>query len=279
MTRGAAVDPRGRLIYLGSRRHAPDWKPFAEKFEDSLPILRAELDLRRTDTIGTIARPLTKTAAISPDGRSTVTAYVLDPLRTIDEWAVLSDGSLGVVRGHDYHVEWTRADGTRSSSAKLPFDWKRVDDADKQRIVDSAQTKLEQSLLDGSFIDNVESLSITKHPGAAPPVVAGGGGGGRGGADGRGGAGGRGGMPAFQGFTLAPREVIALDQIADYYPAIRTGAVTADLDDNLWILPTTSTQSQKGELVYDVVNASGALFERPESGAGFGTKTCVKSRT
>ena len=29
---------------------------------------------------------------------------------------------------------------------------------------------------------------------------------------------GRGGMPGFQGFTIAPREVIPLDQIADYYP-------------------------------------------------------------
>ena len=265
VTRGSAIDPHGRLIYLGSRQRAPDWKLTAEKFEDSLPIFRAELDLRRTDTIGRVARPLTKTAAISPDGRSTVTAYVLDPLRTIDEWAVLADGSIGVVRGHDYHIDWIRADGTRSTSAKLPFDWKRVEDSDKQRIVDSTQTKLEQSLLDGTFVDNVENLSVIRQPGRrTPPPSAGaaGVGGGRGGADGRGGAGGRGGMPGLQGFTIAPREVIPLDQIADYYPAIRSGAVTADLDGNLWILPTTSTQSQKGELVYDVVSANGELFER-----------------
>jgi hypothetical protein len=259
VTRGAAVDPRGRLIYLGSRARAPEWKPREQKFSDSLPILRADLDLRRTDTIGKIARPLTKTAAISPDGRSTVTAYVLDPLRTIDEWAVLADGSVGIVRGHDYHVDWIRPDGTTGASAKLPFDWKRVEDADKQRIVDSTQTKLEQSMLDGSFVDNVENLEVIRNPGTAPPIAAGGGGtaGGRGG-----GGGGGGGAMTFQGFTIAPREVIPLDQIADYDPAIRSGAVTADLDGNLWILPTTSTQSQKGELVYDVVNANGELFER-----------------
>lgn len=265
VTRGAAVDSRGRLIYLGSRTHAPDSRRDAEKFEDSLPILRADFDLRRTDTIGKVARPLTRTAAISPDGRSTITAFVLDPLRTLDEWAVLADGTVGIVRGHDYHVDWIRPDGTTGTTPRLPFDWKRVEEADKERIVDSARTKLEQSLLDGSFVDNVENLSITRRPGAAPPIASGGGGGGgRGGASGT--SSGRG--PAFSDFTIAPREVIPLDQIADYYPAIRSGAVTADLDGNLWILPTTSTQSRNGELVYDVVNSKGELHERVRLPAG-----------
>jgi hypothetical protein len=266
VTRGAAIDPTGRLIYLGARERLAGSKPLAQTFDDSLPILRADLDLRRTDTIGKIARPLTKTAAISPDGRSTVTAYVIDPLRTVDEWGVLADGTVGIVRGHDYHVDWIHPDGTRSASGKLPFDWKRVDDADKQRIVDSTQTKLEQSLLDGSFIDNVENVSVIRNPGAAPPPAATGGGS----AAGRGGSvsTGRSGTSAFQGFTLAPREVVPLAQIADYYPAIRSGAATADLDGNLWILPTTSAQSQKGELVYDVVNARGELSRRVRMPAG-----------
>ena len=60
VTRGSAIDPRGRLIYLGSRRAKQLGRTDATKFEDSLPILRAELDLRRTDTIGKIARPLTQ---------------------------------------------------------------------------------------------------------------------------------------------------------------------------------------------------------------------------
>jgi hypothetical protein len=49
----------------------------------------------------------------------------------------------------------------------------------------------------------------------------------------------------------------------------------ADLDGNLWILPTSSAQSQHGELVYDVVNPKRGLFERVRlpigrSIAGFG---------
>jgi hypothetical protein len=61
----------------------------------------------------------------------------------------------------------------------------------------------------------------------------------------------------------------------DYYPPIRVGAATADLDGNLWILPTTSAQSKNGELVYDVLSPKKGLFERVRmpvgrSIAGFG---------
>lgn len=49
----------------------------------------------------------------------------------------------------------------------------------------------------------------------------------------------------------------------------------ADLDNNLWILPSTSARSLQGELVYDVVNRQGVLFQRVRvplgrSIAGFG---------
>jgi hypothetical protein len=50
--------------------------------------------------------------------------------------------------------------------------------------------------------------------------------------------------------------------VFDYLPVISVSSTTADLDGNLWILPRTSTLSQKGELVYDVVNTKGELFER-----------------
>ena len=50
--------------------------------------------------------------------------------------------------------------------------------------------------------------------------------------------------------------------IADYAPPMRVNATMADLDDNLWILPRVSTLSKRGELIYDVVNSKGELFER-----------------
>src|SRR6185295_10205649 len=56
-------------------------------------------------------------------------ASALVPAR--DDWAVLSDGSIAFVRGHDYHIDWIRPDGAMASSAKLPFDWQRLAEESK----------------------------------------------------------------------------------------------------------------------------------------------------
>ena len=95
--------------------------------------------------------------------------------------------------------------------------------------------------------------------GDAPPD-----GGGRGQRGAGGGAGGGGGGRGGPQIT----EFVPLSEIADYYPPIREGAAIADLDGNLWILPTTSAQSKNGELVYDVVNPKRGLFERVRLPAG-----------
>jgi hypothetical protein len=49
--------------------------------------------------------------------------------------------------------------------------------------------------------------------------------------------------------------------MADYPPPIAGGSVFADLDGNVWIIPTTSSEA-KGGLLYDVINKKGELFER-----------------
>ena len=114
-------------------------------------------------------------------------------------------------------------------------------------------------------------------------MVPGGPGGGGGGGGGAGGpvmafssSGGPGGPQ-----TITPKiEFVPLKEIPDYYPAIRAGATKADLDGNLWILPTTSAQAKAGELVYDVINNKGELFQRVRlpvgrSIAGFGRNGVV----
>ena len=58
-----------------------------------------------------------------------------------------------------------------------------------------------------------------------------------------------------------------LDSMADYITPIRERSARADLDGNVWILPTTSA-SAKGGLLYDVVNPAGELFERVQLPAG-----------
>ena len=41
-----------------------------------------------------------------------------------------------VVRGHDYHIDWIAPNGATHSTPKLPFDWKRLTDEEKQQAKD-----------------------------------------------------------------------------------------------------------------------------------------------
>ncbi|MDQ6612107.1 MAG: hypothetical protein M3Y64_06715, partial [Gemmatimonadota bacterium] len=180
---------------------------------------------------------------------------------------------------HDYHVDLIHPDGKMTSTEKLPFDWKRLTDADKQALIDSAQTAQDKQLADAKA--NAANPNAAKAAAGDAGMVmefrtvmaagsATGGGGGMSISPGGGGP------PGMQSFSITPTiEFVPIKDIADYYPAIRQGAAKADLDGNLWILPTTSAQSKAGELVYDVMNNKGELFQRVRlpigrSIAGFG---------
>jgi len=280
----AYIDDKGRLLYRGvqmMRQRAPQL-PGAKQAPiqppDSAPILRADFDTRQVDTVGRVK--LSSGARMNmeqgPDGKLQLKMLV-NPVQTIDDWAVLSDGTLAFVRGHDYHIDLLHTNGTLSQGAKLPFDWKRLTDENKQQLVDSARTAMELAM---KPTVGATPGTMTFGDGAMPAAGGGGGGGGRmveihieGGAGGGAIGGGPPGQPMSMG---APKiDFVPLKEMADYYPAIRAGAARADLDGNLWILPTTSAQSQGGELVYDVVNKNGELFQRvrvPQgrSIAGFG---------
>jgi hypothetical protein len=67
----------------------------------------------------------------------------MNPLPSQDDWAVLPDGSIAFVRGIDYRIDFLNADGTRTSSAKVPFEWQPISEDMKERIVDSV--RLQQS--------------------------------------------------------------------------------------------------------------------------------------
>lgn len=259
----AGVDSRGRLIYRGlEMRHErkpgaggglsvnlPGFGRAPISNADSLPLIRGDLATRSVDTIAALKNLSASRMAIStaPNGDAVFTTYV-NPLLSGDEWTLLSDGTIAIVRGQDYRVDWIDADGKVTSTPKLPFDWRRVTDDDKQRIRDSAAIAVAQA--DSEVSARIRAATGGATGGAAAAVV------GRGGA---GGASGGGGAPRgmHRVTTIAP-----ISEMPDYVPSIRAGAVLGDRDGNLWILPTTSAQSKAGELVYDVVNRQGELFER-----------------
>jgi anti-sigma-K factor RskA len=60
-----------------------------------------------------------------------------NPMPVLDDWTVLADGSVAIIRVRDFHVDWIEPDGTRRSTPSIPFNWVRMTDAAKTALGDS----------------------------------------------------------------------------------------------------------------------------------------------
>jgi hypothetical protein len=231
-----AFDPKGRLIYR--TQLAPNFRPAptpsgTQKMEmtpinaDSAPILRGDFDTRRVDTIAWMKTPSQGRMGMEikenpAGGAPTVTMrMVLNPFPMSDEWSVLSDGTIAIVKVHDYHIDWIDPDGTKRSSPKMPIDWRRYTDAERLQRVDSIKKVAEEQI----------KGSLQAQSGAGRPQMK-------------------------MDFAIVPDS-----EFPGFWPPVEQGAVLADLDGHLWILPTTSTNSANG-FTYDIVNRKGEVFER-----------------
>lgn len=256
-----AVDARGRLV--ATIPPAPPMRgvpPGPGKTTDMIPdstfLVRFDLASRTFDTVGVVRTPWGRmTITRDEDGRLASMEAVQDLLPLIDDWTVLSDGTIAIVRGRDYHVDWLGADGRWASTPKMLFDWQHLDDAQKTSFIDSslAATKARR-----------DSMMASRGAAGAPPPPSGDGA--RGGRGGGGGGGPVGPPPAM----IDGRP--ALGEIPDYRPPFARGSVRADADGNIWIRTTTLI---KGQPVYDIVNRRGELIDRVQlppfrTIAGFG---------
>lgn len=275
-------DARGRLVYRAQpafRMAAPrgGGTPVLPEFPDSAPVVRFDLATRSLDTAGffRINRP-NMTVTQLPNGGMSVTSKI-NPIPTVDDWALLADGTIAFVRGSDYRIDWVRPDGARESGPKIPYEWQRLDDDGKAALLDSAMKAMEQQR---------EMAMRGGGPGGAPTMVMMG----PGGAAGvemmvRGGvAGGRDGAPPARGgggsapagaarVELPPINMVNVDELPDYRPAFTAGSARGDLEGNLWVR-TTSPVGNAGP-IYFVINTKSEVIDRvqlPEGRtlAGFG---------
>ena len=220
------IDPKGRLVYQGTPQRPPVASPILRQIPflpDSAPIVRGDFDTRKVDTIAMvkIVKPgiLEVKEAV---GSVSVRAFV-DPTSTADEWAMLPDGTIAIVRERDYHIDWIAPDGTRTSTPKMSFEWKRVTDDRKREIIDSLKPT----------VDTLRS----QNPPATIPTPDG---------------------PVRLSVDFQP---IPIDKLPEFEAPIGPGSVRADLEGNLWIVPRI-TAASTGGLLYDVVNRKGEIFER-----------------
>ncbi|MEO7648794.1 MAG: hypothetical protein ABIV11_11280 [Gemmatimonadaceae bacterium] len=277
---GATYDGRGGLVYRGMfrpqfRGGPPTGGNFAPpEIPDSAPILRIDLASRRLDTLGFIRTPKVKMeVSRTEDGRVTMRSQ-LNPLPVVDDWAALPDGSIAFVRGRDYHVDWISPDGSKTSSAKIAFDWQRMTDDDKVAFLDSLRAARERmgEGAPGVAMAVGAALGVSEGAmGAAAPniqIMTGPGGGGGGGGGGRQDGGPPGAAGAAGGGRVnAQVNFVDPSELPDYKPAFFAGSVRVDPQGNLWIR-TIPTKAIPGGPVYDVIDRNGALVERVQIPAG-----------
>jgi hypothetical protein len=238
------LDGKGRLVYHGQFASRPPikdperpWLPGIPVQIDSSPIVRADFDTRKIDTLMALkldfGAPFKK-LEVDNVGTVIMRMYV-NLLGVDDQFAALSDGTAAVLSVQDYHIEWTDPDGTRRSTPKMPFDWRRLTDADKQRMMDSVRPQLD-------LRNSARPITINTPNGP---------------------------RTGRQQFEFLPPE-----RFGDFEQPIQTGALMPDRDARLWILPRTSLSAKDG-LLYDVINRKGEIEQRVQfpkdyALAGFG---------
>jgi hypothetical protein len=274
-------DAQGRLVYRAPPRFvfagpppSGNRPPQPPAIPDSAALVRFDLATRKLDTVTWFKTPKVNFSVVTaPDGGVRVTS-VVNPLPQGDDWAMLSDGSIAIVRGRDYHVDWVGAQGI-TSSPKIPYEWERMSDEQKVAFIDSAKVAMEKARASGQFAGGFAGgfvrTTVDNGPaGGAPRDSAA-----------------RAGTPRDGSIrqtttTDAPQQLPALtlvppNELPDYKPAFTPGSTRADADGNLWI---RTSHNVDGRPVYDVVNRKGELIDRVQLPlnrqlAGFGAMGVV----
>lgn len=276
----AATTGAGQATRGGNNRGGGGGRGFGGQ-PDTVPLVRFDLKSRKLDTLAFLKIPVTRVSMSPDDAGKTEILVTVNPLPVADDWALMADGSIAVLRSSDYHIDWIRADGSRDATPKTPFDWKRMSDDEKSAFLDSARASLEalrKKAAGGGLAAEAAAMGLTGIPGVGGFGGGDGGGrdgGGRGGAGGArggdgggrggdgggfaGGPGGRGGRGGRGAMELQPINMVPVNEMSDYAPPFTPGAALGDADGNLWV---RTTRGINGGAIYDIISPKGELTTR-----------------
>ncbi len=239
-------DSRGRLVYRGSARDrttprpAGTLSPYPER--DSAPIVALNLITGKTETIALVSIPKVEVTITKEPNATFTTTVKQHPLPTVDDWAVLPNGSIALIRGRDFHIDWIDQNGKSSSSGKIPFPWRKLTADAKAAFMDSVRFATDTAIA-------AQEIRLAER---------------------------------FKGTDNEPPEPILPDYVSpselpDQFPAFEPNSTRADPDGVLWI---RTTQRIQGRPVYYLVNRRGVVIDRVQlpSGrtiAGFGRNHTV----
>lgn len=241
-------DPDGRLVFRGSmmrvqpaNRATGGVAPPSAPLVDSAPVIRLDRSSGSRETLAYVTIPKQSTSFIRDNlGKTTGAVILVNPFPVVDDWALMPDGRVAIVRGADFHVEWLELDGRWVSTTKVPYTWERLDDDTKAQVRDSVGLLLASER--EKAMKALEADPKANLPGVirmTTTVVEG--------------------MRTTEQTLIATTTVVETKQLADYRPAFRMGAVRSDAEGNLWVRTTAPTD--RGAIHY-VINAKGQLIDR-----------------
>ena len=135
---GVAVDRAGRLLFqprVQVSRNTPAGMEVGSP--DSAAIVA--LDFKTGATIPVAYVRVAGNSAImeadaSSPGRMKMHMKTA-PFPVIDDWVLMPDGTLAVIRGADLHIDWIAPNGKQRSTPPIPFARQAVTDSDKVTLV------------------------------------------------------------------------------------------------------------------------------------------------
>ena len=192
-------------------------------------VLAMNMATHDVDTIATL--PSSSFMLFVRDANGTVTrSGTTHPFPAQDKHAVMSDGSIAILRSREYRVEWIAGNGTRSTSDRIPYPWVSLTADDRARLLDSIET-VRKAKLDRANADVAAARAAGRSAGINSALA----------------------VPFDSRF------------IPDYRPAIRQApamlAFVGDADNNVWVL-VNMPSAPAGSDVYDVINRQGQLVDR-----------------
>ncbi len=222
-------------------------------------VIATDVDSHRVDTLVTTYDPQAPGAATEFGA-------------TADDWVVTSDGSLAILRTREYRIEWVNPDGSHTPGTRVPFDWRRLDDAGKGRLADSLNQAHQTSFEAAAALWALDSTDVVEgrplHPrlptsrvataaavgGLAEPAPR---------------------LPPRVSATAIndngvvesrprPPTVVAALSLPDYLPPVdrSMNQFLADRDNRVWVRSDAYAPSADGSAVYDIVNRAGVLVDR-----------------
>ena len=161
-------DPKGRLVYripaqtMTPFRMSGDMPIFPQQ-PDSAFIVGIDPDTRKVDTLGAVRIPR-QIMQVTRGEYGYETRYAQSPLPLVDDWAVLSNGTVAFVRGRDFRVDYLQPDGSMTSSEKLAFPWVRLDDEQKQKFIDSMKVVQTRSAQQNFMMEMIVWSNLLNKP-------------------------------------------------------------------------------------------------------------------